>query len=194
MRISTRMLLLLAALGLFCGAKVATGAAANLAENGGFEKPDSAADTPPEKWACFGEAEMAVGVTKQVARSGEQSLRMTAHQAARHHKGLLQEIRVTPGKTYSFTAYVVNGRRDPLKGTYEGLLGIEWVNDGGKEIDRVESRRWNRDLSRMRWTRFFVSGEAPEGAVSAKFVIHGVEGDTASYGCCFIDDALIAEE
>ncbi len=102
---------------------------------------------------------------------------------------------VTAGSRYTFSAYFMNDKSDPLKNTASGMLVIEWKSADGKEMSRTLSKLWDSGLSKMRWEQFFINHvEPPKGAVSATFGIHFCEGKEGANGSVFIDDVMLIEK
>ena len=166
----------------------------NIALNAGFEEPGPAPDEYlPAEWGFYTTSETAVSTVSNVCRSGARSLKVTSQGVCDAHMGLVQELPVTPGKTYTFTAYVMNDRMERLDGTFEGSLGIEWVDGHGNEIARDDSPAWDEGLSRLRWTVVSVTAEAPPSATRAKFVLRALEKEEPRGGACYIDDVSIVE-
>ena len=165
----------------------------NRALNPGFESPaDAPEQTVPDDWQVFSSKLQQVGITHTAKHAGQQSVRMTAQKAATGYQGIGLKLPVTGGTKYTFSAYVLNDKQDPLGGTGHGQLAIEWIDANGKEISRVYSQKWDSSLSKLRWE--YVSlrkQEAPKSAVTANFGIHLSEGKDGGKGSILVDDIVI---
>lgn len=167
---------------------------ANLALNPGFEQVNGpAGEELPADWGFYTSSKKNVGIVGNIFRSGRCSLKVTSPRVADAHMGLVQELAVTPGKAYTFAAYVINDRSERLDGTFEGSLGIEWANAEGSEIGRDDSAPRDKDLSRLRWTVVSITATAPPLAARGKFVVRALEKEKPKGGACYIDDVSIVE-
>jgi hypothetical protein len=68
-------------------------------------------------------------------------------------------------------------------------VSLEWQDAEGKEISRNYGPIWNFELSPIRWEKFEVGAEAPEGAAMGVAVITFFSRDSDGYGTCYVDDA-----
>ena len=165
----------------------------NLAVNPGFEEPANAqAGIMPGQWITFTSKAIYIELDRELKRSGEQCLKMTAQQVVDGYQGVSQKVPVVAGDKYTFSAFVMNDKRDPLGGTGHCQLVIEWQNDLGKEIGRKYGPISDSSLSKLRWDSTMIRNEqAPAGATLAIFGIHLSEGKKGGKGSVLIDDVLI---
>lgn len=166
----------------------------NLIANAGFEQTVAEGGVPAE-WVPFTSKNVAIETTGAVKRNGAQSLKISAQKIPNAFQGVNYTIPVTAGSRYTFSAYVMNDKSDPLKDTVHGMLVIEWKSADNKEMSRTLSKLWEPSLSRMRWELFSINNaEPPKGAVSATFGIHFCEGKEVSSGSILIDDVMLIEK
>jgi hypothetical protein len=164
--------------------------------NPGFEAPLIAAGNQgnirPAGWESFsGGASEQMWLSTVCAHDGTQSVRFWAHGLQGFYQGLYQSLPAVPGKTYHFSAYVLNDATSPLRGSVTGQLSIEWHDANNREITRSVGPSWGPSLSSKTWTRLEVMGVAPPNVIMARFVIVEKSGDQPATGCTFyIDDAL----
>lgn len=167
----------------------------NLIENGGFEQSISEESDLPAVWVPFSSKSTLLGITTAAAYSGEKSLKLSAQEVPNSFQGVNFIMPVTAGSRYTFSGYVINDKKNPLKGNASGMLVIEWKDPNGKEIARTLSKLWNSSLSRLRWERFSIDNmEPPKSAVSAVFGIHYCEGKDGAKGSFFIDEVTLIEK
>jgi hypothetical protein len=160
----------------------------NLAPNPSFETPSDEEPPLPEGWMLFTSKLKRVVYTKELARTGDHAVKITAQGSGPAWSGIKTEVPVEGGSRYTFQAYVRNSKEDPLKKPARGALVIEWLNKDHKEISRAMSTDWDQALSRMRWTRVLINKEqAPAHATSAIFGIHLLE-DASGQGTYYVDD------
>lgn len=161
-------------------------------QNASFESPAvSTPDDhfPPENWICFASKPGdKVGCTAQTKRSGSQALIFKAPSVANAFEGASQEFQVTPTYHYGFTAYAIADEADRLGAGSFGQVHIEWRAADGKEISRVYGPTWDINLSTKRWERFFVEGDAPDGAVSGLVVVMFYSKNSPGHGTFYVDD------
>ncbi len=189
---STRAVIGFLAFALLAGASSAQSTdLENLAKNPGFETTGEHAGIPGE-WVFFSSGSMSCSLASEAKRSGEQCVRFRAQKMQYAHAGLAQVLPVEPGRKYTFTVFVRNNEKELLGRSAFGMLGIEWKDAAGKDLGRIESLRWTRTLSRVRWEVFEVSGRAPGRAASAAFAIHLDDGDPGGEGSFFADDVRIS--
>jgi hypothetical protein len=173
---------------------VANVPAANLAVNGGFERPAGQRDIMPEDWFSFASDSLRIFVTDEIARSGRQALKMEAQGKAEAYMGIIARFPVKAGRSYAMEAYFRRNRDNSLGGTARVQIVIEWLDADGNELKRDESRTFGQNLSAMRWERRTLMGKtAPPGATEAVFGIHLNDGDDGGRGSLFIDDCAIFE-
>ncbi len=166
----------------------------NLAPNPGFEAPADSDKVPPEGWSVFTTRNKTMLVSPEAKRNGSQSAKLTTQGSAGAFQGLTFQIPVTAGTKYAFSVYAINNKADPLGRTASGMLVVEWKDDAGKEISRVQGKPWDKKLSKMRWEEITVTGEAPAGTAKAVFGIHLSEGDKGGQGTCFVDDVSVVAD
>jgi hypothetical protein len=167
----------------------------NLITNGGFEELVAEGSNMPAAWTPFTSKDVIITTTTDVKRNGAQSLKMTAQKIPNAFQGVNFNIPVTAGSRYTFSAYFMNDKSNPLKDTANGMLVIEWKSADNKEMSRTLSKLWDPSLSKMRWEQFSISNaEPPKGAVSATFGIHLCEGKAGANGSVFIDDVMLIEK
>ena len=169
---------------------------ANLAVNPGFEEPTNAqTGIMPGQWITFTSKAIYIELDREFKRSGEQCLKMTAQQVVDGYQGVSQKIPVVAGDKYTFSAFVMSDKRDPLGGSGHCQLVIEWQNELGKEIGRKYGPISDSSLSKLRWDSTMIRNEqAPMGATLAIFGIHLSEGKKAGKGSVLVDDVLIQRQ
>lgn len=164
----------------------------NLLQNRSFEEPKGATGENPAGWYAWNWDYN--GINTEVRRTGSQAIYVSAEAKPESHSGILYHYKaVKPGKTYSFSCYVRNSSKDPITAGAYGQVSIEWVKDD-KEIDdtRTWGDTWGADLSASDWKLVNVTGAAPEGADSCKFVIQFFNKD--GKGIFYADDAVATEK
>jgi hypothetical protein len=167
----------------------------NLIANGGFEQSVAEEGSVPAEWVPFTSKNVIIGTTSAVKRNGAQSLKISAQKIPNAFQGVNCIIPVTAGSRYTFSAYFMNDKGNPLKDTASGMLVIEWKSADNKEMSRTLSKLWDSSLSKMRWEQFSISNaEPPKGAVSATFGIHFCEGKEGANGSVFVDDVMLIEK
>jgi hypothetical protein len=163
----------------------------NYLTNGSFEVESPDAVVLPAGWFPFSSKNVTVELCQGTPKSGSNCLKMSVQGVKGASVGIAQIIPVDDGTTYSFTVYAMNNSSNPLaKGAY-GILGIEWKNVDGKEINRTMSTEWDMSLSRTRWESINVAEKAPRGAKTAAMTISVYDGEKGGSGSCFIDDARV---
>ncbi len=167
----------------------------NLIENGGFEQSLSEESDLPAVWVPFSSKSTVLGITNAAAYSGEKSLKLSGQEVPNAFQGVNFIMPVTAGSRYTFSGYVLNDKKNPLKGTAHGMLVIEWKASNNKEVARTLSKLWDSGLSRLRWERFSIDNmEPPKDAVTAIFGIHYCEGKDGAKGSFFIDEVTLIEK
>jgi hypothetical protein len=167
----------------------------NLIANAGFEQSVAEEGSVPAEWVPFTSKNVVIGTASAVKRNGAQSLKISAQKAPNAFQGVNYTMPVTAGSRYTFSAYVMNDKSDPLKNTANGMLVIEWKSADNKEMSRILSKLWDPGLSKMRWEQFSINNaEPPKGAVSATFGIHFCEGKEGADGSVFVDDVMLIEK
>ena len=149
----------------------------------------------PLGWTFFKRNSLRAGVTKEASKTGKQSLKMTCAKAPNDFEGANLKLPVAPGRKYTFSAFFKNDKLDPLGGTAHSMLVLEWHAADGTEMNRIQSRMFDANLSRLRWEQQLLkSVAAPPGAVTAIFGIHLCDGDSGGRGSILVDDVTIVEE
>ena len=183
---------------LFCTALAATLVSSHahaVFENGGFEQSLSEESDLPAVWVPFSSKSTVLGITNAAAYSGEKSLKLSGQEVPNAFQGVNFIMPVTAGSRYTFSGYVLNDKKNPLKGTAHGMLVIEWKASNNKEVARTLSKLWDSGLSRLRWERFSIDNmEPPKDAVTAIFGIHYCEGKDGAKGSFFIDEVTLIEK
>ena len=160
--------------------------------NSGFESPEVTENDncfPPENWTCFSSKPGdKVSCSAKAKRTGLQSLVFKAPSLANAFEGASQEFAVTPTYHYGFTAYVTGDESDRLGAGSFGQVHIEWRNANFKEITMTYGPIWDLNLSPKRWERFFVEGDAPDGAASGLVVIMFYSKNNPGNGTFYVDD------
>lgn len=186
------------AVGVTALAVAADSGEANLAANASFETPMAKATTNsndfenlPENWEVFSSHQLAGALGRDVARSGEQSVRIHAQGKRGGNGGIYQQIDVEGDREYTFTADLLNDNMDPIKGSAYGELSIEWQDADGMELDRVRSKPWGPALSSTQWEKFEVKARAPSNAKAARVVVTLFDGPNASKGGFWMDNISV---
>jgi hypothetical protein len=147
----------------------------------------------PAVWLTFTSgAPDQIGLATATAHSGRQVVKFVSHGVPNFYQGLYQELPVTPGETFQFSAYIKNDRAKPLKGSLIGQLSIEWHEANDNEIGRVWGNPWGVTLPSTEWTRYEVSGTVPPNCVKAHFVIvEKGESQPVAGSIFLVDDASV---
>ncbi len=174
-----------------CMLVTVSGRAENLAVNPGFEELAESEENLPTGWFYFSSNERMLSLDKAMKCSGKQSMSLSAQGIARAHLGLAQKMPVEPNRSYTFTARIRNGLGKPLRGSAYGQIGIEWQDADGKEVSRIQSPVWDKDLSQLQWERVKAEADVPPEAVTACFVVYLYDGDEGGTGGFFVDDVEI---
>lgn len=165
-------------------------AAQNFLPNSSFEEPKGAVGEDPSEWWSWNSDYN--GVTTDAKRTGKQAIYFTSYPNPEEHGGILYTYEnVKPGKTYSFSCYVINSVTEPMLGGACGQLSIEW-RKGDKEIDRSWGPSFGADLSRSEWKLVTMTATAPQEADSCNFVIQFFNKD--GQGGYYADDANAEEK
>jgi len=166
-----------------------------LLSNGGFEDEASAkgnAGGPlPDLWRLWYLPEgpaVNAGLTDKKKRSGKRSLFLKCRRGDPYY-GFVQRVPVEEGKTYHFSAYLINGSgEEALTGNSHGCLSLQWHDKSGTEISRVASNSWRAGLSDSEWHCFAVEEEAPPGANHCSCAITLFSSGSRGKGIFYIDD------
>jgi len=164
-------------------------AAENLLENPSFEEPTYSGKDPSGWWSWNSNYN---GITSKTARTGKQAIYFTKPPDNKaQHQGIVFTYKgVKQSKEYTFSCYVKNSEKDPIKGSAYGQISIEW-RKGGKEISRTWGPTWDANLSTENWKLVSMSAVAPQGVDECFFVINFfTEGGSGAY---FADDVLAVE-
>lgn len=193
-RLAAAAVLLISVTSGFCADTQSPAAPGNLAPNPSFEYPAGPEGAAAETWSPFTTRVNGMGVTREFKRTGDQSLKMTAQKFADAFQGVVAELPAASGEKYTFSVFVLNSRSNPLTGSAQGTLVVEWRRSDGKEISRAVSHPWDSKTSRMRWEMVSLNKiEAPEGTAKAVFGIHLTDGPAGS-GSVLIDDVAIIRD
>ena len=169
----------------------AQGLPVNLARNPGFEEEAAESGKIPG-WITFTTRDDQVTVVASEAKSGAQSIRITAQHARGQLQGLFQTLPVVAGDAYSFSICVKKDKSDPLGSSAHVVPLIEYKDAAGQHLWDVEGRPLDSNLSGVRWETASVERvTAPMGAVEANFCVHLREGKLKGKGSVFLDDACI---
>lgn len=172
-----------------------SGVGTNLLDNGGFESPsaDGSTTTYPSGWGPWGTSY----VDTQFAHGGAQSIVQSGS-----NSGVNQSFSVTPGVSYTLTAYAMTPSTAKLTGSEEGILNLIFDNSSGGEIssDGITVLTANSatggpiagSVGNQGWNFFTTTGTAPSGAVSAYIALQvgpysGIAGTAG--GDVYWDDA-----
>ena len=167
----------------------------NLVPNRGFEQSVADEGSVPTDWVPFTSKNVIIVTSGAAKHSGEQSLRISAQRIPNAFQGVNFTNSVNAGSRYTFSAYVMNDKNDPLKNTATGMLVIEWKSADDKEMSRTLSKMWDPGLSKLRWEQISINNaEPPKGAVSATFGIHFCDGKSGASGSVFVDDVMLIEK
>jgi len=182
------------------------GGGINLLTNSGFESPDASAGDVycSTGWTCFNPGNFTNNTTGpgfgpvSHETPGSQSLKQYGVDG-----GAYQEVAVTPGETYTASAWAMNWQGDPLNNL--GILQLTFRDAGGNQIgsafenfvDSVDDGtniylpvQDGADISD--WIEVTASGVAPAGAVSARLLLlHVLIPPAPGSGTVRWDDASI---
>ena len=167
-------------------------ATANLLANPSFEDTPGDVKEPPYKWEYYSSSKRTLTIASEQHGQGEQCVYLKAQEMANQYQGIIQNIEVGAGQTYTLCTSLINDKLHPLGGTAKVQMMVEWRNQAGKEISRSAAPLLDYTLSRMRWeTPCLRKVIAPEGAVRAVFGLHLLDGDKGGKGGVFIDDVSV---
>jgi len=135
---------------LLCGA--GTLVAAELAEDGGFEKDVVGMAGPgTEKWGRFASSDpMGLRIIPDPSRPSNQVLRIEAREDAGAYQGLFQALPVQEGKSYLIRLRVLEDEKAKLGAGTQALLSVEWRNDADEEVGREDGHPWS-GLNTKKW-------------------------------------------
>lgn len=175
---------------VFLAVPVVASAAQNLLPNASFEEPQGGIGEDPTDWWSWNSEYN--GITTDAKRTGKQGIYFTSYQTPEDHGGILTTYKdVKPGKTYTFSCYVINSITDPIIGGAFGQISIEW-RKGDKEIARDWGPTYGESLSRSEWKLEMMTSTAPREADSCNFVIQFFNKD--GQGGYYADDASVEEK
>ncbi len=165
----------------------------NLTANPSFEEPEGGVGQGPASWMLFTSKINAISLSDRAARTGSQSLKMSAQKLPDAFQGANMFLDVNEEERYSFSAYIIGDREDKIGGSAHGMLVIEWKREDGSEITRTVGPQWEaRNLSRLRWEQIQLNKiPVPKGAVKAVFGIHLCDGKQGGKGSIYVDDVII---
>ena len=166
----------------------------NLAKNPGFEEWNEELRCPVD-WGTWFTHVSGIVPDSDEKHGGTQSLKMTTQQTRDALHCVIQTLDVIPGQKYTFMAWVKNNKLDAMRGSATGCLSIEWKDGLDKELGRVSSGLWDKNLSRLRWELISLKNQPPPtGAVKANFVISCGDGTKEGCGSFFVDDVVITAQ
>ncbi|MBN1269200.1 MAG: hypothetical protein JXB04_06395 [Kiritimatiellae bacterium] len=178
-----------------CAPAESDDADANLLPNPGFEAPAGTEGEMPDGWDFFCTADKPrIGITAADKYRGSQCARLAVREVKDAAQGIFVEMPVEEKSRFTYEAYVRSDPAAPLGGSAEGMLVIEWLDAGGREVGRAASKPLDRNLSRLRWTRVSLKRErVPDGARKARFGVHIADGNRDGKGAFLVDDVLLTE-
>lgn len=170
----------------------------NIISNSSFENRPGGKDEDPRGWSSWNSD--LNGIATNEFRSGSQAAYLTCPKTNDSDGMFFDYTKIKRGKEYTFSAYVKNSLKDPMKGEVFGRLSIEWLKRGkdkdGKEITIEISRDWGPkfgpELPLIKWVPFTMSATAPADADICRFVVQFFNEGEGS-GKFFVDD-VSAEE
>ena len=164
--------------------------------NTDFESPTISTNgtTTPASWADWGSSYL----SRQYAYTGSQSL-----QTSGANSGVLQNFAVTPGASYTLSAYAMTPAADPLTGSEEGSLQLIFLTSSGAQISSYAPPNSVQFLSSTSsaggpiagsvgsqgWNHFSTTAVAPSNAatVSAILAVGAYNGSGAGGGSVYWD-------
>lgn len=165
---------------------LASAASANLLANPSFELPAlTGGDTPGAVgWTAFN----AVFTIRVAPQSGDQALKMFGTPS-----GVFQDFPTTPGEQWIGSAYGLNFNGDALSGAQIGAANIEWRDGGGNLISfdttQIVSSATPQGALPSDYVFGSVTGTAPAGAATARFVLITGAFAGAGGGAVWFDNA-----
>jgi alpha-N-arabinofuranosidase len=161
-----------------------------------FESPVVTANgtTSPSSWSTWGSSYL----SKQYAYTGSQSL-----QTSGANSGVLQSFSVTPGASYTLSAYAMTPPANPLTGSEEGSLQLIFLTSSGAQISPYSPPNSVQELSSASnpggpiagsvgsqgWNHFSTTAVAPSNAatVDAVLGVGAYNGSGAGGGSVYWD-------
>ena len=169
-----------------------TAAAQNLLVNPGFESPAFAgaeAPGPGDGWSPFG-ANFRIQGTPPIGPAGAHG--GTVVLKVFGVSGSFQDFPAIEGETFDGEAWILNDSADPMANGQVAAVNIEWHGVGG-QISFISNGNTTAASPQDVWTLQTVSGVAPPGTTTARFVV--ITGDFlpgGSGGAPRFDDARFA--
>lgn len=171
-----------------CGLALTSTLASAQLINSSFEIPGTS--TVFDGWGTFENALPDFAIV----RTGAVSLKTFGNGGgAWNAAGALQDIPVTPGRSYEAGAWSLHTASDPEQGSNFGAVNIEWIDAGGGQISFVSSRATDATSPLDTWARTTVTGVAPPAAVTARVVMLHIQGPELLGGAVYFDDATFVE-
>ena len=168
--------------------------AVNLAKNSGFEEWNEESRCPVD-WGAWFTHVNGIVLDGDEKHGGAQSLKMTTQQTRDAIHCVIQTLDVVPEQKYTFMVWVKNNKTDAMRGSAIGCLSIEWKDGLDRELGRVSSVLWGKNLSRLRWELVALKNQpAPAGTVKANFVVSCIDGPKEGCGSFFVDDVVITAQ
>ncbi len=170
----------------------------NIIENGGFENRPGGKDENPRKWGSWNSEDN--GLSTTTSRSGSQAAYLACPKTGDSNGIFFTYTKVEPEKEYTFSCYVKNSSKKPLKGDVFGQLSIEWFKKGkdkdGKdtlvEINRAWGPKFGPKLPVIKWVPVTMTATAPADADICHFTIQFFNNGNGS-GTFFVDEASAEE-
>ncbi len=170
----------------------------NIISNSSFENRPGGKDEDPRGWGSWNSD--LNGIATDEFRSGSQAAYIMCPKTDDSDGIFFTYAKVKPGKEYTFSCYVKNSLKDPMKGDVFGQISIEWYKKGrdkdGKdiliEIDRDWGPKFGPELPVIKWVPFTMSATAPANSDTCRFVIQFFNKGTGS-GMFFAEEASAEE-
>jgi alpha-L-arabinofuranosidase len=179
------------------GTLLTSGVGVNLLNNGGFESPlaGTSTTTTPDDWGDWGPSY----ISTQYAHSGLQSVQTPGTSGG---SGVNQAFSVTPGVSYTVSAYAMTPSTSKLTGAEEGILNLIFDNSSGTQVGThgitvltatsATGGPISGSVGGQGWNFYYTTGVAPSGAVTAYVALQvgpysGQSGTNG--GSVFWDDA-----
>ncbi len=162
--------------------------AQNLLANDGFELPSitEGVETPgAQDWNAFGAVFTQTDAVAPVL-AGDQSLKMFGGTS-----GVFQDFPASEGQLWNGGSFIINSSIDPMSGGQIAAVNIEWIDAGGNQIGFITNGADSTVLPIDEWTQRTITGTAPAGTATARFVlITGNFGGDPAGGAPFYDQAF----
>ena len=149
-----------------------SGVGSNLLGDPGFESPSAGGSTTtiPGVWGNWGPSY----ISTQYAHGGSQSVQTPGTSGG---SGVNQSFSVTPGVSYTVSAYAMTPSTSKLTGAEEGILNLIFYNASGTQIsthgitvltaNSATGGPIAGSVGNQGWNLYATSGVAPSGAVTA---------------------------